>query len=105
MNNLTFKSIGSTTVQLSGGARLSQDELELYYSKNGGAWTSYYINSSGSGTIISLSDGDTVSFSGTNERFNHGSGYDRYFRFGGTGTLEVEGDLMSLINTPLDDSY
>lgn len=80
----TFKSTGSTTVAIS--------KSNLSYNKklSGGqetGWTTY-----GFGSSISLEDGDTIAFSGTN------TSIDTTFTTTGNGTLEVYGNIHSLIN-------
>ena len=77
---LTFKSIGTTTVSINKG--------NLFYKKStDNGWNSY-----SAGTVISLNDNETVSFSGTN------SSIATYFSSSGTGTQFVYGNPHSLIN-------
>ena len=87
---LTFKSTGATTVALSSVGTVSQS---LSSSVDGGiTWTAYTP-----GNAISLTDGQTVSFSGTNSFTPSDSNY-RKFVTTGDGTLEVMGNIMSLNN-------
>lgn len=87
---LTFKSIGNTTVKLAASGSINQ--LISASTDGGTTWTSYRP-----GLLISLSDGQTVAFSGTNN-FSPGYYLYRYFQTGGTGKLQVMGNLFSLNN-------
>lgn len=106
---LTFESIGNTTVCLSGGSgSLEKNPITMYYKKTGDAsFNSYTV-----GTTISLSNGETVSFSGTTDVFSKVSGtptsktYGCYkFYTGGAGTLKLYGNVNSLINSTTILSY
>lgn len=84
MANLKFISTGSTTVTLSGNG------LSNSFTANGSAYTL--------GTAISLADGEYVEFAGSTNDFSKDGSHYYQFSIGGTGTVEVEGDLISLIN-------
>ena len=84
MANLKFISTGSTTVTLSGNG------LPNSFTANGSAYTL--------GTAISLSDGQYVQFVGSTSNFSKDPNHYYQFIIGGTGTVTVEGDLISLIN-------
>lgn len=84
MANLKFISTGSTTVTLSGNG------LSNSFTANGSAYTL--------GTAISLADGEYVQFAGSTNDFSKDGSHYYQFSIGGTGTVTVEGDLISLIN-------
>lgn len=84
MANLKFISTGSTTVTLSGNG------LSNSFTANGSAYTL--------GTAISLADGEYVEFAGSTNDFSKDGSHYYQFSIGGTGTVTVEGDLVSLIN-------
>lgn len=84
MANLKFISTGSTTVTLSGNG------LSNSFTANGSAYTL--------GTAISLADGEYVEFVGSTDNFSKDGSHYYQFVIGGTGTVQVEGDLISLIN-------
>lgn len=98
MANLTFKSTNATTVALNKIG--SPDTLSLKYKLNDGQWTDYTEGSS-----IALSNNDQVQFSGL-AKFSK-SIQNRYnFATSGEGTLEVSGQLMSLVSsTTIEDKY
>lgn len=84
---LTFKSIGNTTVRLT-----DRPAGSMYYSKNGGEWTSLQLESD-----IVLNDNDKVSISGTT--------YDSFYstvKTGGNGSLFVYGNPQSLFDFDTD---
>lgn len=69
----------------------SPNDITLKYRKNSGSWTNYTI-----GNSISLTSGQTVSFSGANDHFSL-DGSNRYtFRL--TGNVEADGNIQSLMN-------
>ena len=84
MSNLKFISTGSTTVTLSGNG------LSNSFTANGSAYTL--------GTAIQLADGEYVQFAGSTSNFSKDSSHYYQFVIGGTGTVTIEGDLISLIN-------
>ena len=68
----------------------------IYYSKNGGTWTS--MTSSREGTSISVNLGDVVRFKGNNDYYGHSgpsADYSNYFN--GTANVSICGNIMSLI--------
>lgn len=91
MSNLKFTSTGSTTVTLSGNG------LSNSFFANNSAYTL--------GTAISLADGETVEFYGTGTDFSKDANNFYQFSIGGTGTVTVEGDLVSLINNTAVKQY
>lgn len=98
MSNITFKSIGATCVALIKVG--SPYTTTIQYSKNGGAWSNVQF-----GTAISLSNNDTVSFSG-NARFSKNIQNKYNFTTLGGGTLAVSGDLISLVSaSTIEDDY
>lgn len=68
--------------------------INLEYSKNSGAWTSYTLN-----TAIYLNEGETVAFSGNNPSgFSNGTGDVKIVSQDfGQSKLEVYGNLMSIL--------
>ena len=84
MSNLKFISTGSTTVTLSGNVFSNN-----FYANN----SAYTI-----GTTIELADGQSVQFFGTKNDLCKDASHFYQFVIGGTGTVTVEGDLISLIN-------
>lgn len=98
MANLTFKSNGATQVALN--KINSPYTTTIQYSKNGGAWSNVQF-----GNAISLSNNETVSFSG-NARFSKNIQNKYQFTTAGEGTLTLSGDLVSLVSgTTLEDDY
>ena len=87
MANLKFTSTDSTTITLSGNG-LSNN---LYATQNN--QPSAALN-----TTFSLADGDSIEFFGTGTEFSKDANNFYQFAIGGTGTVTVEGDLVSLIN-------
>jgi hypothetical protein len=65
----------------------------MSYSKNGGAWTSYTYND-----VISMSNGDTVAFSGANNGNFSSTNSSNSYRFITNGQLKTSGNIMSLLN-------
>lgn len=76
---LTFESTGDTAVKI--------NKANLSYKKNDQEWTPYTAYD-----VISCSNNDVVSFSGTN------TSIETKFITSGNGTLEVYGNANSLIN-------
>lgn len=98
MSNIKFKSNGATQVALIKVG--SPYTTTVQYSKNGGAWSNVQF-----GTAISLSNNDTVSFSG-NARFSKNIQNKYQFTTAGEGTLTLSGDLVSLVSsTIIEDDY
>ena len=91
MSNIKFTSTGPTTICLSGN----------------GLSNSFYANNSAYtlGTIINLADGETVQFYGTGTEFSKDASHFYQFVIGGTGTVTVEGDLISLTNNTAVKQY
>lgn len=66
----------------------------IYYSINGGAWTS--ITAATTAPTINVSAGDSVRFKGTNNTYaGSKSNYDGFE--GGTASFNISGNIMSLI--------
>ena len=91
MANLTFKSIGATTVALNKVG--SPTQISLQYSTDGTNWQNYTV-----GDQISLSNNQFVSFSGANEKFSLTNAHYYNFASTGEGTLLLSGDVMSLVS-------
>ena len=93
---LTFNVISSGTI--SWVASNASFRKAIYYSKNGGSWSSITSNTSSSAPAISVSAGDSIQFKGDNAAYATSS-YFTYFS-ASTGTkFSVEGNIMSLINS------
>lgn len=87
---LTLKSTGNTTVTLRADG--SPDAVVLSSRINNGEWTSYSV-----GDSITLTDGDEVSFKGTNDHFSKTTNDKYRFVVQGDGTIEAFGNVKSLI--------
>ena len=93
--NLTFTSQGLTNIQLyKFGAPY---EITLYYKKGNTTATKYTFGADGKGPAISLSDGQSVEFYGTNNKFSKDKFNYYSFNTIGTGTISLDGNIMSLI--------
>lgn len=96
---LTFKSYGNTSFYLiKNGSPYSNT---FYINKNNTGWQLY--TSDATGSTISLTDGETVAFSGTNGNLNMSGDNNRWcFRSNDSMTtsnyLEVYGNIQSLTN-------
>ena len=66
---------------------------EIQYSINNGAWTS--ITSSTTGASFNVSEGDTVRFKGSNEKYGTNNSY--YNMFNTTCKFDLQGNIMSLV--------
>ena len=90
---LTFVALTSGTISWKALGSSSTKTIE--YSKNNGTWTS--ITSTSSGATISVSQGDSVRFRGTETKYCNGN-KNNYSGFeGGTATYNIEGNIMSLL--------
>ena len=91
---LRFKSNGSTTISLTNNGGNAPD---IKYSLDGGeTWTQWNYNS------ISLANGQIICFKGNNPNgFSTSSSIYSKFVFGGSGTIEAYGNIMSLIDDGL----
>ena len=87
---LTFKSHGSSTVQL---VYRNESPCSYVYNINNGEYFPY-TNSS----IISLSDGDTCSFKCSEFHINDSSSYNNNNHFNFTGIIEAFGNIHSLLD-------
>lgn len=102
---LTFKSYGNTSLYLNKIG--SPNSNTFYINKNNTGWQLYANNATGS--TISLTDGQTVAFSGTNGSLNNFGDNNRWcFRsstsISNSNYLEVYGNIQSLTNyQPLVD--
>ena len=93
--NKNFKTVPFTIEALESGAiSWSLNDKTVQYSKNGGEWTTM-----DSGTSISVSSGDRVSFKGDNDRYAYnGPGY-YVCTISSTARFKVSGNIMSLIDS------
>ena len=91
---VTFKSTGDTTIKFkkNGNSTGGNPTISLQYSKNGGDWTNYSLDQQ-----ISLTNGQTVAFSGQINQYGYGNIFGSFLG-SGTGTLEVYGNILSLNN-------
>lgn len=93
-DSLTFtaKSPSNISLQKVG----SPSSITLQYNKNNTGWNDYTI-----GNVINLATNDTVAFSGANDHFsfyNTQDGSEHYYNFQMNGTIEANGNIMSLMN-------
>lgn len=72
------------------------DPIILKAKINDGEWNTIQLDQSGSSYDVTLQDGDTIAFSGTNDHFSKDR--SNYYRFGIGGRFEVSGNIMSLMN-------
>lgn len=87
---LTFKAVGgAANVKLT--TQGSPNAITLQYKKGSGDWTNYSVDD-----IIDLNENETVAFSGANDHFSNNS--TNYYKFVMTGSVEAEGNVMSLMN-------
>ena len=94
---LTFTSTGSTTITLK--KRGSPDAITLEYKVGGGDWTLYTI-----GDGIDLTNGETLQFragSEGNTTLSKSNSDGHYFSLKGAGTIDVSGNIMSLLDRSL----
>ena len=104
--SLTFNITSSGTINWTASSSLTKT---IEYKLNGGKWTS--ITSTTTGAKINVNTGDKLQFKGNNAQY--GTSSSSYSTFSGsTAGFEVEGNIMSLINsanfdtlTTLQDSY
>lgn len=90
----TITSTGTTSVSISKTG--TPDDIVLEYKVEDGDWVSYTI-----GNSIDLSDGETLQFRAGvdgNESFSNSTSNYYQFSIGGTGTIDVSGFLMSLLD-------
>ena len=91
---LTFNIISGGTIAWTTSDSSNTKTVE--YKLNGGKWTS--ITSTTTGTKINVNTGDKIQFRGSNT--SYGTSASSYSTFGGsTASFEVEGNIMSLINS------
>ena len=103
---LTFKSYGNTNIFLKTNGNNAPTK-SFWYSKNDGPWTLYIDNKGGNqtGSIIYLSNGDTIAFSGTPNNLSKQAQDDHsQWMFNNSGNwdssnyLQCYGNVMSLHN-------
>ena len=94
---LTFNIISGGTIVWKANSSTGKKTIE--YSMDGGeTWTSITSNTGASAPSISVSAGDAVQFRGNNATY--ASNTSRFNTFNGTtAKFEVEGNIMSLINS------
>lgn len=91
---LMFTSVGETGISLSKVG--SPDPVYLMYKVNDGSWMSYSV-----GTVISLTDGENVSFkAGAVGNVSFGKSTGDYYKFiiSGSGRVDASGNIMFLLN-------
>lgn len=94
---LTITSTGSTTVTIQKNG--TPDDIALEYRTGSNEWASYTI-----GTGIDLADGESLQFragTGGNDRIGKSVSDYYYFSISGTGTIEVYGNIMSILDRDL----
>lgn len=95
---LTFKVTSDGVIRWTSSYTNSSVYKTIQYSKNGGDWASIKSATGSSAPSIGVSAGDTVQFRGTNNYYS--SATSRYNGFSGTTcSFEMEGNIMSLINS------
>ena len=92
---LTFNIISAGTIVWRVNQLASAKSIE--YKKNDGEWTTITSNTGASAPSISVNAGDAVQFRGDNVVYAVSPSY--YNMFVGTAKFEVEGNIMSLINS------
>ena len=91
---LTFNIISGGTIAWTTSDSSNTKTIE--YKLNGGKWAS--ITSTTTGAKINVNTGDKIQFRGSNT--SYGTSASSYSTFGGsTASFEVEGNIMSLINS------
>ena len=76
---------------------LGAPDATIYYSKNGGSWTSLAFSTAQYYIDIEVSEGDVVRFKGTNSTFADVFGLtDRYHYFNCDFEFDVSGNIMSI---------
>ena len=91
---LTFNIISGGTIAWTTSDSSNTKTIE--YKLNGGKWTS--ITATTAGTKINVNTGDKIQFRGSNTSYSDYA--SSYSTFGGsTASFEVEGNIMSLINS------
>lgn len=93
---LTFNiSSGGTIVWTASDSSVTKT---IEYKLNGGKWTSITSNTGASAPTITVNTGDKIRFRGSNT--SYGTSASSYSTFGSsTAGFEVEGNIMSLINS------
>lgn len=92
LDYLTFNILTSGTILWD--AEGSNATKTIEYSINDGTWTS--VTSTGSGVAINVIAGDSVRFRGSNTQYCNAN-KNNYSHFDGTATLNIEGNIMSLV--------
>ena len=91
---LTFNIISGGTIAWTTSDSSNTKTIE--YKLNGGKWTS--ITSTTTGAKITVNTGDKIQFRGSNTSYSdYASSYSTFV--GSTASFEVEGNIMSLINS------
>ena len=93
---LTFNIISAGTIVWL-VTQLGATQKSIKYKKNEGEWYDITSNTGSSAPSISVSAGDVLQFKGDNATYSYGTSY--YNRFVGTAKFEVEGNIMSLIDS------
>ena len=93
---LTFKIIEAGNIYWL--ASNSSYAKTIEYRKNNGVWTSITSNTGASAPSISVNEGDTIQFRGDNATYASNS-YSYNTFSGSTAKFEVEGNIMSLIDS------
>ena len=102
---ITFLSTGSTSVRIKKNNYSAADAITIEYRMNSGQWLAYSLD-----TYINLADGESMQFragSGGNDSMsenNMNNGNNYYFQTTGEGTIEVYGNIMSLLDQSLQRS-
>ena len=93
---LTFNILSAGTIKWTASDKYFRKHID--YKLNNGAWTSITSYTGSSAPTITVKVGDKIQFRGNNEQY--ASGPSKYNTFNGsTAEFEVEGNIMSLINS------
>ena len=99
---LTITSTGSTSVSIKRYG--SSANITLEYRKGTGSWTEYTINNTDK-SVVNLSNGEYIQFragAGGNKSFSNSiSTYYYYINVIGEGTVNLSGNIMSLLDRSL----
>ena len=98
----TITSTGSTSVSIKRYG--SSANITLEYRKGTGSWTEYTINNTDK-SVVNLSNGEYIQFragAGGNKSFSNSiSTYYYYINVSGEGTVNLSGNIMSLLDRSL----
>ena len=94
---LTFNILSAGTIVWATDKRAAYTTTIEYSTDSGETWTSITSNTGDSAPSITVNNGDVVQFRGGNTTYSSGSSYNSFN--GSTAKFEVEGNIMSLIDS------